>query len=125
MRHARSRLRSEILDDDFLDVAVTVVELAQSKQRVDPLFTCFADADQDARGERDALFASRGAGYLSGEPWCGPPGPHSRSDTDSSMSPWDTETVRKAVTSARARWPGLRCGSKPVCSCTTRAAWAR
>src|SRR5262249_22228319 len=47
------------LNDDFLYVPISVVERAQRKQRVDPLFARFADADQNARGERHALFAGR------------------------------------------------------------------
>ena len=57
MRHAGSRFRPEILDDDFLDVSITVVERAQSKQRVDPFLARLSDADQNARGERHALLA--------------------------------------------------------------------
>ena len=57
MGHAGSSFRPEILNDDLLDMAITFVELAQGKQRVDPLVARFADADQNARGERHALFA--------------------------------------------------------------------
>src|SRR5262249_50702884 len=57
MGHAGSRFRPEILDDDFLDVPMRVVELAQSKKRVDALFARFADADQNARGEWYASLA--------------------------------------------------------------------
>ena len=71
---------AEILDDDFLDVAVALVQLAQRQQRLDALAPRLADADQDAGGERHALLRPppqswRGArpGTLSGEPKCGPP----------------------------------------------------
>ena len=47
-RHPRARLRPKVLDDDFLDMAVGVVEIAQREQRLDPLSAGLADADQDA-----------------------------------------------------------------------------
>ena len=59
---APSRMRigglgAEILDDDLLDVTVALVQLANRQERVDPLFERFADADEDAGGERDAKLA--------------------------------------------------------------------
>ena len=55
--HARARLRPKVLNDDFLDMAVRVVEIAQREQRLDPLGAGLADADQDARGEGNSLLA--------------------------------------------------------------------
>ncbi len=57
VRHPGPRLGPEILDDDFLDVAVAVVEIAQRQQRLDAFAPGFADADQDAGGERHRRFA--------------------------------------------------------------------
>ena len=67
-------LGAEILDDDFLDVAVRGVQVADRLQRVDPLVACLADADQDAGRERHLQLAGQTqglqptAGCLSGEP---------------------------------------------------------
>ena len=78
-RHAGVVLGAEILDDDFLDMAVSAVQRVDRQQRLDALRAGFADADQDAGGERHlelpaaSIAASRAAGVLSGEPWCGPP----------------------------------------------------
>ena len=44
-----SGLGAEILHDDFLDVAVRAVQIAQCQQRLDALAPRLADADQDAR----------------------------------------------------------------------------
>ena len=57
--HLRAGFGTEILDDDFLDVAVALVQRAQRQQRFDPLAPGFADADQDAAGERHGGFACR------------------------------------------------------------------
>ena len=46
--HAGVGLGAEILDDDFLDVAVALVQVAQRQQRLDALAPGLADADQDA-----------------------------------------------------------------------------
>ena len=69
--------------------------------------------------------SSRAAGFLSGEPWCGPPFSQSRSDALSSIRPWETDTSRKATTSSRLMTPGLRWGNRPVSSKTSRATSAR
>ncbi len=58
-RHARAGLGPEILDDDFLDVAVALVEIAQRQQRLDALDPGLADADEDPRGERHRRLAGR------------------------------------------------------------------
>src|SRR5438552_12842508 len=58
--HARAWLCAEILDDDFLDVTVALVQLAQGEQRLDALAAGLADADQDAGGERYRHLAGRG-----------------------------------------------------------------
>ena len=60
IRHAGAGLGPEILDDDLLDVAVMVIEVAQREQRLDALAPGLADADQDAGGERHRRLAGRG-----------------------------------------------------------------
>ena len=55
--HPGLRLGPEVLDDDFLDVAVLVVQVAHGKQGVDPFLAGLADPDQDARSEGHARFA--------------------------------------------------------------------
>ena len=57
LRHARPGLGAEILDDDLLQVAVAVVQVAQRQQRLDALAPGLADADQDAGGERHRRLA--------------------------------------------------------------------
>jgi hypothetical protein len=48
VRHPGPSLGTEILDDDFLDVAVGFVQLAQPQQRLQALTPRLANADQDA-----------------------------------------------------------------------------
>ena len=48
------RLRAKVLHDDFLNVAVLRVHRAQREQRFDAFEARFADADQNAGGERHA-----------------------------------------------------------------------
>ncbi len=48
VRHPGARLGPEVLDDDFLDMPVAVVQIAQRQQRLDALAPGLADADQDA-----------------------------------------------------------------------------
>ncbi len=50
-RHARIGLGAEILDDDFLQMAMIAMQVTQRQQRLDPFGPCLADADQDAAGE--------------------------------------------------------------------------
>src|SRR5438874_1889269 len=51
-RHAGVILGAEILDDDFLDMAVAAMHCVDYQERVDALRSRFADADQNAGGER-------------------------------------------------------------------------
>ncbi len=60
--HRDRRLRPEVLDDDLLDVPVPIVGVANGQERGDALGVGLADADQDARGERDAELAGQGDG---------------------------------------------------------------
>ncbi len=53
LRHARARLGAEVLDDEFLDVAVPQMHGAQREQRFDALRAGLADADEETRGHRD------------------------------------------------------------------------
>ena len=50
--HRGSRLGSEVLDDDLLDVAVPPVRVADREERLGSLAIGLADAHQDAGGER-------------------------------------------------------------------------
>ena len=52
-------LGAEVLHDHFLDVTMFGVEVADRQQRVQPLLAGFADADQDAGGERHGQFAGQ------------------------------------------------------------------
>ena len=63
LRHARAGLGPEILDDDFLDVPVSFVQIADRQQRLHALGPRLADADQDAGGERHALLAGEPDGF--------------------------------------------------------------
>ena len=58
-RHSGARFGAEILDDDFLDVPVTVIEIAQRQKRIDPFPAGLADTDQQAGRERHAEPAGR------------------------------------------------------------------
>jgi hypothetical protein len=71
-----------------------------------------------------SIVRSRRAGTLSGEPKCGPPFPDSRSEEVSSMIPIEALTCFSRAMSSQLITPGLRCGSRPVCS-ITRIATAR
>src|SRR3989442_755991 len=55
--HRDPRLGAEVLDDDLLDVAVLFVEVADRDERVDPLASRLADADEQAGRERNAELA--------------------------------------------------------------------
>ena len=55
--HLRARLRPEVLDDELLDVAIAIVEVAQRQERLDTLPPRLSDADEDARGERHRQLA--------------------------------------------------------------------
>ena len=74
IRHSRSELGTKILDNDFLDVAVRLVKLAERQQRLYAFTAGLTDPDQDARRKRNALLPAiriasrRAAGSLSGEP---------------------------------------------------------
>ena len=54
IRHFGFRLGAEILDDDFLDMAVGCVQVGDGVQGVEAFGAGFADADQDPRGEGNA-----------------------------------------------------------------------
>ena len=55
--HAGVGFGAKILDNDFLDMPVRVVKVAESQKRIDPFQPCLADTDQDSARERDALAA--------------------------------------------------------------------
>ncbi len=60
--HRRARLGPEVLDDDLLQVAVAVVQVAEREEGVEPLLAGFPDPDQQAAGERHGRRARRGNG---------------------------------------------------------------
>ena len=62
-RHPGARFGPEILDDDFLDVPVALVQIAQRQQRLDALAPGLADADQNAAGERHRRFPGVANGF--------------------------------------------------------------
>src|SRR5262250_669879 len=68
--HGNARLAAEVLDDDFLDVPVLLVEIPNRDERLDPLGCRLADPDQDAgrEGDRELAGQRNGAkapgGYL-------------------------------------------------------------
>src|SRR5439155_6032960 len=55
--HRDARLGAEVLDDDFLDVTVALVQIADGGERVDALGGRLADPDQDPGRERDCELA--------------------------------------------------------------------
>ena len=125
-------LGAEILDDDFLDMAVALVQIAQRQQRVDPLGARLADADQDAGGERHVELARRldrgeprRRGLVGRAVMRAAALRTSRGDTFSSIMPCDTDTRRSAAISASLITPGLTCGSSPVSRSTSAHIAAR
>ena len=126
-----SGLGAEVLDDDLLDVAVRLVQVAQREQRLDPLarVSPIPIRIPEVNGIRSSparrIIARRVAGRLSGACSWGPPGPQSRSETDSSIIPWLAETSRSSASSRRPRMPAFGWGSRPVRSRTIRHIAAR
>src|SRR5213592_4194599 len=55
--HRNARLRAEVLDDDFLEVTVPLLKVANRRERVHPLARCLTDADENACRERDRELA--------------------------------------------------------------------
>jgi hypothetical protein len=83
--HARVRLGAEVLDDDFLDVAVALVQsrdrsTLDALARVSPMPIRMPVVNGTRAPRRPPSVASRTAGTLSGEPWCGPPFSQSAAD---------------------------------------------
>src|SRR5216117_99233 len=114
--HRDARLRAEVLDDDLLDMTVPLVEVADRGEGVHPLALGLADADENARRERDRELprerdrSEAPRRYLGGARSCARPGPASRSDTVSSIRPMLTVTSRRAARSRSAITPGLAWG---------------
>ena len=119
--HGNRGLDAEILHDHFLNVAVALVQFANSEQSINAILGRFADADQQARGERNVLFAgvldstqALGGNFI-GSVVVGRAGSQqAESLVVSSISPMLGETAaRRAIHSALSR-PGLGCGSRVV-----------
>ena len=89
-----SFLGAEVLDDDFLDVAVTAVQRFDCQRdsmrsaRVSPMPIKIPVVNGTLSMPAASMVASRIAGALSGEPWCGPLRRPSRGDTFSNIMPW-------------------------------------
>ena len=72
--HLRPRLGPEVLDDHFLDVAVTVLELADRgsasmrSSRVSPIPMRMPVVKGTSSSPASSIVSSRRAGTLSGEP---------------------------------------------------------
>src|SRR6185369_10409150 len=64
--HACPGLRSEVLDDDLLNVTETIVEVAQFQESIDAFRARLADADQHATREGNARFACEPDGLKPG-----------------------------------------------------------
>ena len=130
--HRRSRLREEVLDDDFLDVPVPRVARRDGAQRVDPLRARLADAHEDPGREGHARTAGcvecreTAFGCLVGRAVVGPAGlaetsgkglehhPLRRADRSEALE-------RRRETSA----PAFAWGRSPVSSSTAPAAATR
>ena len=59
-----------------------------------------------------SIAASRTAGSLSGQPWCGPPGSQSRAATDSSIIPCETLTFRSRARLVLRQHAGIDVGQQ-------------
>ena len=55
--HGNLRLDAEVLNDDFLNMAVTLMQIADGEQRVHAIFERFADANQQSGRKGNILFA--------------------------------------------------------------------
>ena len=130
--HARAGLGAEVLHDHLLQVAVLLRQVVKRGERGEPLRARLADPDQDPGRERDPQLAGEahrlepargllvGRGPVRAAACAEPLGrrlehdPHRRRDR-----PQPLELGR-----ASSR-PGLRCGSSPVSSSTSRAQRSR
>src|SRR5215469_15014519 len=57
LSHRNIRLGAKVLEDDFLDVSVLLMQALNSEQCIHPLLVSFADANQNPRGERNPQLA--------------------------------------------------------------------
>src|SRR5438046_7946619 len=87
--HGNTRLGPEVLDDDFLHVAVALVEVANRAQRVHALARHLPDADEDPGGEGNLELAGQldraqptgrhlVGRVVVGEAWAEQPGRHAQ-----------------------------------------------
>ncbi|MNR05860.1 hypothetical protein D3C85_1219090 [compost metagenome] len=60
--HPGARLGTEVLDDEFLQVPMILVQVTQGQQGIDTLGPGFADADQDAGGDGNGQLAGMAQG---------------------------------------------------------------
>src|SRR5215469_17425731 len=60
LSHRNIRLGAKVLENDFLDVSVLLMQALNGEQCIHPLLVSFADANQDSRGERNTQLAGVG-----------------------------------------------------------------
>ena len=56
--HRDVHLRAKVLNNDFLNVAAALLQIANCEKRIHAIFCALTNADQDSRGEWDTLLAS-------------------------------------------------------------------
>ena len=89
------------------------MQIAQREQRIDalrrvsPMPIRMPVVNGTRASPASRIVSSRAAGTLSGEPKCGPPRSHSRSDALSSMMPCETDTLRSAAMSSPRHHAGI------------------
>src|SRR5947209_10530648 len=132
--HGNTRLGPEVLDDDFLHVAVALVgsriaHSASTRSRgTSPMPMRIPVVKGIWSLPASSIVRNRRAGTLSGALSWARPGPSSRDDTLSSMRPMLTLTSRSAARSRSLITPGLTCGrsddSRSVSSQIARRYWS-
>ena len=91
--HRGLRFRAKVLHDNFLNVTIALMQLANCQQRIDSFLPVLADTDEDTRSKWNpqlpatSKVRSRTAGFLSGALSGAPAANMSRSLTISSISP--------------------------------------
>ena len=120
-RHARAGLGAEVLDDDFLDVAVrarAASRIASSASmrsaRVSPMPIRMPVVNGTRARPAASSVASRTRRHLVGRAEVRAAALRQPLAAVSSMMPCDTDTLRRRASQASSITPGLRCGSRPV-----------
>ena len=105
--------------------AAMAASASSRSARVSPIPTRIPVVNGMASSPAASRVASRRAGSLVGQRAWGPPGSCRRSDSDSSIIPWEALTPRRAASSSGPRAPALAWGSSPVSVRTSRQLSAR